>query len=355
MSQQSEQEIDFHPLNVIQPDKWNNIPQCLMDSFKLLITEVKSYELKIKFVQDKLLETQKRIDKQIKNVEKMIGGLEASLLENINQQKEATQKSMKSLAFEVSLVSERSSENQHDLIVLQRRLEELERNVSQNYKLKNECNEEYKRLREDVILQVDISQQQLKEYIAMKFTENFEIPGLVGPGRKYLDAKALWKDLFYSYDSKAALLNEISDNRDEYFKGICGRYVEEMNLPVKIKTLLRNDLKPEILKETLAKLEERVKQSNDETQQILNENITSIREEVRKRSGIQEDRLKQLEQKLKENSSKVEKAVINVAHETENKINNLQKKTRSKFEEIAYKIENLARQYVFALSPIDLL
>ncbi len=344
MSQQSEPDIDFHPLNVIQPEKWNNIPQCLIDSFRLMISEVKSYELKIKFVQDKLLETQKRIEKQIKSVEKMIGGLETSLLENMNQQKEATQKSMKSLAFEVSLVSERSSENQHDLIKLQRRLEELERNTTQNYKLKNEYNEEYKKLKEDVILQVDISQQQLKEYIALKFTENFEIPGLVGPGRKYLEAKSLWKDLFYNYDSKAALLNEISENRDEYFKGICGRYVEEMNLPVKIKTLLRNDLKPEILKETVAKIEEKVKQSNDEIQHKLAEDVSSIREEARKRAGIQEDKMKQIEQKFKENHSRVDKMINNLSHDTDNKLNNLQKKTRSKFEEIVSKMELLAHQ-----------
>lgn len=66
----------------------------------------------------------------------------------------------------------------------------------------------------------------MKEFVDTKITDALEVPGLVGPGRKYIDVRAMLKDLHNNYESKAALLNDISDNRDEYFKRICTKVVD---------------------------------------------------------------------------------------------------------------------------------
>lgn len=47
----------------------------------------------------------------------------------------------------------------------------------------------------------------MKEFVDTKITDALEVPGLVGPGRKYIDVRAMLKDLHNNYESKAALLN----------------------------------------------------------------------------------------------------------------------------------------------------
>lgn len=349
-SPRKEGEEDFHPLNVIQPEKWNNIPICIIDAFRIVISETKANDLKIKFLQDKLLETQKRVDKQIKNVEKMMTTVENSMNENINQFKEATKKTQNSLSFEIGLVSERSNDNMHNTNVLQRKLEELDKNVNNNYKLKVECAEEMKKIITDVTVQVEISQSYLKELLNVKFHELSEIPGLAGPGKQYPDLKSLVRELHDNYQAKANFLDEIAENRDEYFKRVCGRVIDEMNLPQKLKTTIRNDLKPEIIKECVGKLDEKLEITKEEINTIVQKSLNEIKSTNEKSMAALDEKLKALEQKQNQSVSKLESGIRYVSSESDKKATAIQFKFKQIVDDMASKgfapDKNLLQGYI---------
>jgi len=75
----------------------------------------------------------------------------------------------------------------------------------------------------------------MKEYMQQKLTDALEIPNLVGAGRKYIDVRAMLKDLHNNYESKAQLLNDIADNKEGYFQRVCGKVIDAMALPAKVK------------------------------------------------------------------------------------------------------------------------
>jgi hypothetical protein len=96
------------------------------------------------------------------------------------------------------------------------------------------------------------------------------------------------KDLYVNYEAKANFLDEIAENRDEYFRRMCSRVVEEMNLPLKLKNLLRNELKPEIMKETLSNVDDKMKMTGEEMANQLTSKISEVKEDTFKTLGMHE-------------------------------------------------------------------
>ena len=344
-SSEENDSVTFNPLVSIQTDLWTNIPSCVIEAVKVIVNEIKGFDIKVKYVIDKLGETQIKLDTNVKRIERSVNDCEQRIVKLVSQQRDDLNNSIKILNYDNVQIHDKLRQNTSTILQLEEKLDIVLHDLHL-CTLKKEHNDDMKSIKNMFSTQIDLVNKSSKEYTDHSVLEALEIPNLCGRGKRYLDSRLLLKDLYQNFESKTKILDEISNKKSEYFSELIASTLNGLNLPRLVRKEIESELKSSIMNESLLRIDDKMKQFNINVQQYISKfvmdklntltdnNSLKFMNFEQKLSIFKDSNYNDLE-KINENIYLLENKIQNVTNETKNKTNSVQK-----IQEFQQKIEH---------------
>jgi hypothetical protein len=253
-----------HVLDSIQPDSWANIPRCITEALQLIVSQIKSTQNQMLTINETITKSHDQLETEFKAFVHSSTISEREIAKLIDGFRDTLNRTLKNFSLEVSVISEMAIDNQQKVQQLQDLTKNLKKGLGSLED--NGLQKIIKDNTEELSLKFDVKEANLKDYVGNKIHEMIDIPGLVGPGKKFNNVKSLIKQLHDNYDSRADAITQVIDNREGFIK----KAMTEYDLPNKIKTVVHTEIRQHVMPEiekmdmVLTKYEDQNKQSPNE-------------------------------------------------------------------------------------------
>ena len=268
------------PINTIQPSKWVNIPKCIVDTFQILIDQIKESQSHLAVIRGAVHDTTEgfnNIEQKFKSFTQTAGLSTKDIIEQIESNRDMLQRTMRNISVEVSVTNELAQDNQNRIKKLEDiKIKEIEgamdviRTTLGTCETKIGAQKALKDLAENTVLKLETKEASLKQYINTKLKDAIDMPEICGSEQRFSSIKGLLRHLYDFNQKRADAICELLDHKEAYIT----KSVAELDLPNKLKAVIQGELKQSIMKEVNIKIEMMAEQIRDMNKSFEKRSLT---------------------------------------------------------------------------------